>query len=409
MSKKYIRVQKNFNKDGISRVPHSVSPKLGPVTPCNCSHPCPYGNGRTFCFPCYQKLVADSRSKVIVNYNHFLGYTKDENGKLVIVEEEAKIIRRIYREFLDGATCGDIKKGLERDKLMTGAKGYRWHESTILGILTNEKYIGDALLQKTITTDFIEKTRIKNDGSVPQYYVTDDHEAIIPRDIFAEVQEEIQRRQSLANRIPGKKRIYNNKYALGYICTCVKCGDIYRRVHYAEGLYKEVWRCCTRLEGGPTACDASTVVEPDLHEAVVKAINQVMKCSPTMKDTLMQNIKTALADDNSPEIEKINKKLSDKQDEIVKLAQAKKDYTALADELDRLNEEKQEILAKKVQRESLKNRIRELEEFIQQTGHEITEYDEKLVRRYIKEIKIHEDRFQVIFKAGIDIDIPRDR
>lgn len=60
MSKKYMRVQKNFNKNGISRVPYSVSPKLGPVTPCNCSHPCYYGNGRTFCFPCYQKLVADS-------------------------------------------------------------------------------------------------------------------------------------------------------------------------------------------------------------------------------------------------------------------------------------------------------------------------------------------------------------
>ena len=69
MSKKYMRVQKNFDKNGISRVPHSVAPKLGPVTPCNCSHPCPYGNGRTFCFPCYQKLVADSRSHGVATGN----------------------------------------------------------------------------------------------------------------------------------------------------------------------------------------------------------------------------------------------------------------------------------------------------------------------------------------------------
>ena len=69
MSKKYIRVQKNFNQNGISRVPHSVAPKLGPVTPCNCSHPCPYGNGRMLCFPCYQKLVADSRSNSVATGN----------------------------------------------------------------------------------------------------------------------------------------------------------------------------------------------------------------------------------------------------------------------------------------------------------------------------------------------------
>ena len=69
MSKKYMRVQKNFNKSGISRVPHSVAPKLGPVTPCNCSHPCFYGNGRSFCFPCYQKLVADSRSNSVATGN----------------------------------------------------------------------------------------------------------------------------------------------------------------------------------------------------------------------------------------------------------------------------------------------------------------------------------------------------
>ena len=117
--------------------------------------------------------------QVQVNHNHFLGYTKDADGNLVIDEEEAKIVRRIYREYLEGASLRNIAQSLERDKIMTGGKGYRWHQSTIKGILKNEKYIGDALLQKTITTDFIEKTRIKNDGSYPQYYVTGNHEAII--------------------------------------------------------------------------------------------------------------------------------------------------------------------------------------------------------------------------------------
>ncbi len=119
--------------------------------------------------------------KVQVNHEHFLGYTKDEEGNLIIDEEEAKTIRRIYREYLEGASFRDITDGLERDKIKTGGKRYKWHLSTIRGILRNEKYMGDALLQKTITTDFIEKIRIKNDGTVPQYYVKDSQEPIIAR------------------------------------------------------------------------------------------------------------------------------------------------------------------------------------------------------------------------------------
>lgn len=117
--------------------------------------------------------------KVQVNHEHFLGYTKDEEGNLIIDEEEAKTIRRIYREYLEGASFRDIADGLERDKIKTGGKRYKWHLSTIRGILRNEKYMGDALLQKTITTDFIEKIRIKNDGTVPQYYVKDSQEPIM--------------------------------------------------------------------------------------------------------------------------------------------------------------------------------------------------------------------------------------
>ena len=141
-----------------------------------------------------------------------------------------------HREYLEGASFRDIAMGLERDKIKTGGKRYKWHLSTVQGILQNEKYIGNALLQKTITTDFIEKIGIKNDGSVPQYYVKDSQKAIIPRDIFAQVQEEMVRRANMTSGIEGKKkRIYSSKYALSSICTCSRCGDIYRRVVSSEG------------------------------------------------------------------------------------------------------------------------------------------------------------------------------
>ena len=123
-----------------------------------------------------------------------------------------------------------------------------------------------------------------------------------------------------------------------------------------------------------------------------------------MKIVLLQNIEAAIADDNTGELETLNELLTAKQKELVKLAQAKKDYSALADEVDRLKEKKQKLLVAKADTEGFKKRISELEEYLIE---ELTEYDESMVRKYIQEIKIYEDRFKVCFKAGIELDIPR--
>lgn len=334
-------------------------------------------------------------------------YTKDEEGNLIIDEEEAKTIRRIYREYLEGASFRDIADGLERDKIKTGGKRYKWHLSTIRGILRNEKYMGDALLQKTITTDFIEKIRIKNDGTVPQYYVKDSQEPIIARDIFTQVQEEMVRRANLTSGMDGKKkRVYSSKYALSSICTCTKCGDIYRRIAWNNrGKKSTVWRCCTRVENGPSACDAPTVQESELQEATLKAINQLLSCSDSMMQVLRNNIEIALADDNSGEMERLNVILKEKQKELVKLAHAKKDYTSLADEIDILRDKKQELLVQRAEMEGVKKRVAELTDFFQGTVQELTEYDEGMVRKYIEQIKVYEDKFTVCFKAKVEIEI----
>lgn len=108
---------------------------------------------------------------VQVNHNRFLGYTKDEEGRLVIEPEEAEVVKRIYREYLEGASLAQIGKSLEADGILTAAGKARWRPETLKKILQNEKYIGDALLQKTYTVDFLSKKRVKNNGIVPQYYV----------------------------------------------------------------------------------------------------------------------------------------------------------------------------------------------------------------------------------------------
>ena len=274
------------------------------------------------------------QGQVQVNHNRFLGYTKDEDGKLVIVPEEAKIVKRIYREYLEGASLRDIKLGLEKDKIINGAGNKKWHVSNLNQILTNEKYMGDALLQKTYTVDFLNKKRVKNDGIAPQYYVENSHEAIIPKEIFMRVGEEMYRRANMVSS-KGKRRIYSSKYALSSIVYCSKCGDIYRRIAWNNrGKKYTVWRCCTRVTHGPEACEARTIKETDLQEAVVEAINQLISESSELKEIIKENIKNAITGDGSGQIEEIDKEMLEVQEELLKFANAKKDYTDLADRVE---------------------------------------------------------------------------
>ena len=162
------------------------------------------------------------QGKVQINHNRFLGYTKDADGNLLVDPEQAEIVKRIYREYLEGLSMDKIAAGLERDGILTGAGGKRWHTSTINKILRNEKYLGDALLQKTYIPDFLflNKTRVKNNGLVLQYYVEGNHEAIIPKDIYLQVQEKLVRRRVVKTSANGKKRSYGCNHCFSQIVIC---------------------------------------------------------------------------------------------------------------------------------------------------------------------------------------------
>lgn len=140
------------------------------------------------------------------------------------------MVKRIYWEYLEGASLLQIGHGLESDGILTGAGKTKWRPETLKKILQNEKYIGDALLQKTYTVDFLNKKRVQNKGIVPQYYVENSYEPIIPRDIYMQVQEEMIRRANLHSGSNRKKRVYSSKYALSSIVYCPKCGEIYWRI-----------------------------------------------------------------------------------------------------------------------------------------------------------------------------------
>lgn len=345
--------------------------------------------------------------KVQVNHNRFLGYTKDAEGNLIIDPAEAVIIKRIYREYLSGASLRDICNSLMADGILTGAGKEKWIPSTVHKILTNEKYIGDALLQKTVTTDFLEKKREINNGLAPQYYVEGSHEAIIPKDMFMRVQEEMVRRANLRSGADGKKkRIYSSKYALSSLCTCEKCGDIYRRITWnARGRHDTVWRCCTRVEKGPKECDAPTVSEKDLQAAVMKAINKAVG----NKSSVIQQLETILEQtviSGEVEIEAIDEQIKKLQFELVNRATSSESYNDLADAMDELREKKKKIQVEIAMDKGRQNKREELERFLHGQKETLDTFDDGLVRRLIENITIHENgTYTVEFKSGTVVEV----
>lgn len=343
---------------------------------------------------------------VQVNHNRFMGYTKDEDGKLIIEPREAEIVKRIYREYLEGQSFLQIGRGLERDGILTGAGKQRWRPESVKKILTNEKYIGDALLQKTYTVDFLTKKRVSNNGIVPQYYVENSHPAIIPRDLYMQVQEEILRRANIHSGTEQKKRVYSSRYALSSIVVCGHCGDIFRRIKWNNrGCKSTVWRCVSRVEKGGPDCSARTVKEETLHDVVVKAVNEIMSDRETFLPLLRANIESALGGNSKEAIASIDEKLVELQKELLKIANAKKDYEPIADEIDRLREEKQNIMVEDAGREGIRQRVQEMWEYLQEQPAEFAKYDEQLVRRLVEKITVYDEKFVVEFKAGVEVEI----
>ena len=347
------------------------------------------------------------QGKVQVCANRFLGYDKDEDGNLVINPEEAEVVKRIYREYLGGKSYYAIGQGLTADGIRTAAGNDYWLASTLRKILTNEKYIGDALLQKTITTDFLNKKRVANKGIVPQYYVENSHEAIIPRALFLQVQEEMVRRARVKTGT-GKRRVYSGKYALSHLVYCSDCGDLYRRTQwFLKGEHVPVWRCISRIEKKKSGivCPSRTLYEADLHAAVVMAFNQMIEQKDEFIPGMRLAVELALGQSNIPRVAEIDARLEALQKELLKKANAKQGFEELADEIDALREEKQDLLVEDASRAGLRQRLTEFEEFLDGQVTGLTDYDEAMVRQLVERITVYDDHLAFEFKCGIETEV----
>lgn len=344
--------------------------------------------------------------KVTFQYKKLLGYCKGADGQPEIVPDEAETVRRIYHRYLEGASLGDIKKELEADGIPTAEAVKAWSYQVIRNILTNEKYIGDALLQKTYITDCISKKVVKNQGDRPMYYIENHHEAIIPKVIFQRVQEEMTRRaskrkvmQKTGKTEQGK---YSAKYALSEILVCGECGTPYKRCTWARnGKKRIVWRCVSRLEYGKKYCHNSPTVDEDkLHSAILAALNMYGAIRSEVEDgarTLAEMACShgATSGESLLALQRRLEVLKAEQDLLLDKVLEDMNNEILNDQLKALSEEKQAVLTQiegqkqdENQQSMQASRAAELEEFLTQQPMNFAEYDDTLTRRLAERITV---------------------
>ena len=366
------------------------------------------------------KEKAYREGKVQFQYKYLLGYKKGTDGKPEIVPEEAEIVRLIYTLFLDGYSMTRIKKILENKGYLTAQGKKVWNESLIRSILKNEKYVGDALLQKTFTSDCITHKVVKNHGERPMYLVTDHHVPIVDRDTYNRVQQELARRSSkrkVSDKTTTEQGKYSSKYALTELLICGHCGTPYRRTTWAaRGKKQIVWRCISRLEHGKKYCpDSPTIKEENLHQGIIKAINNYYSCRNDIARILKANIGTVLECQGQEEIiaaENRLKEIDRARNELVGLiATGGCDEDKLDSEFEKLYEEEQSLSERLVLLKSKKQTSAEtqakLDKIIDMIEHEKFEletFDNVLIRKLIECVKVlSKTEILVIFKGGYEV------
>jgi len=220
-----------------------------------------------------------SDGKVCVPYSRFLGYDKGENDTLKINENEAVIVRLIYKMFLEGGTPHLIAKHLTAEGIPTPGGKEVWSQTTVKAILTNEKYKGDALLQKSYTTDYLTKKKKVNEGEIPQYYVENSHPAIIEPVVFEMVGQEMARRKSGKNRHSG----------VGMFASRIKCGECGSwygsKVWHSTSKYRRTIYRCNHKFNGEEKCGTPHLDEETIKQFFVSAVNRLL----TDKDEIIAN------------------------------------------------------------------------------------------------------------------------
>ena len=366
---------------------------------------------------------AMKEGKATIQYKYLYGYRKGDDGKPEIIPDQAEVVRKIYDLFLSGTPVRGIQEYLNENAVPNINSEPKWARSAIDSILTNEKYCGDVLLQKTYIDDCINKKVKKNTGQLPMYLVQNHHEGIISRETFDAAQAELARRS--AGKSPSKKNAptgrsrYSSKYALSDRLYCGECGTRYQRCTWRnrDGSKRIVWRCVSRVDYGNKYChDSPTLDEEPLHRAILAAINSAVKD----KDTIIYNLKSAMEKELAPvagqqlSLSEIDNQLEQLNTEFSKVLAEASESGDQAAYSDRFRAIMQKQTALKAQRGEIQRmlaesgkaaaHIEQCRQAAESTPSAITEWDEALIRQVVESVTVETgSEIIVALKSGASI------
>lgn len=356
---------------------------------------------------------AFSDGKIHLAYARFLGYEKGEDGKPKVVPEEAKVVKLIYRLFLDGMTPCSIVQELQKAEIPTASKKGKWSVSTILSILKNEKYKGDALLQKSFTIDFLEHKKKKNEGEVQQYYIENSHEAIVEPEEWEQVQFELARRTRF-------KGAFSSSSLFSSKLICEDCGGFYgRKVWHSNSKHKRyIWQCNNKFKKDKEKCQTPTLKEETIKQMFYMAYNQLM----SKRERIIQDCKemsSSLVDLEELEIE-IQKRqtemtiIADRVKTFVedyassKLSQSDFDrkYNELKTKYDEASTKYQELVKLKEHRISQSKAINLFIKSLEEKPLVLDEWDNSCWALFVDKAIVHKDKsITFVFNNGKNIKI----
>lgn len=366
------------------------------------------------------KRQAMKEGKTSVNFKKLYGYFLDSEGNPQVDSDKAAVIRSIFNRYLQGASLRMIRQELEAAGIPNPAGSEKWGIDQIRNILSNEKYCGDVLMQKTFIQDCISKKVVKNTGQLPMYLIQNNHPAIVSREVYQAVQAEKARRSATAS--PSTKTsstgrtCYASKFALSERLVCGECGSLYRRCTWKRnGKTRIVWRCVSRLDYGTRYCHQSpTMDEEPLQRAIMAAVNSIMdsreKINGLITDAALEE--TGKLPNSAMTLGDINRRLEELEAEFDTLFNQSGSidkntirFSQIANEMASLKEQREKVSTQLRNNEAAQAHVHTIAAVLEQEDHRLTEWDEEMIRQLVHTVKvISADHIRVYLNDGTEID-----
>ena len=347
---------------------------------------------------------AKMNRKELIGFSGCLGLDYDPEEKTITInEKEAEIVRYIFKRYVEGAGCHVIARELTQLGYKTKKGNTTWNEGSVRGIVRNEKYVGDVLMQKTFTVDPISKRRLTNFGNLDQYYWKNNHEAIISREVFDKAQEIMNKRSSKHSKA-GRGQKYSRKYAFSSMIRCNFCNSNFsRRTWHANSKNEKImWSCTTAIKKGKKNCpESKSISENDLEEAFVDAFNILCTQNKDITEEFLKNVESTL---NTTSIRNEFNKIENEQrkiegqierlidmrlEENLNIGMFEKKYAELSEKHEKIKEKKDELQVVLNEEDDLSSRIDKFRKLFK-NNQTLEEFDREIFESVIEEVIVGE-------------------